>query len=76
MPLSKPGELICKIWKLNVLLLICREHLKIQFNQKYLWDNDSGLNTTGEDIQSLGNKQTKMKILKLCLKGGKKPAAM
>lgn len=58
------------------LLFICREHLKIQFSQKYLWDNNSGLNTIGKEIHSIGNKQNKMKILKLCLKGKKKPVAM
>lgn len=41
--------------------LLCSEHLKIQFNQKYLWVNNSVLKTIGKGIQSYGNKQTKWK---------------
>ena len=56
--------------------LLWTEHLKIQFNHKYLYDNKSGLNSTGKDVQSPGNKQTKMKILKLYQKEEEKPVAM
>lgn len=56
--------------------LLCCEHLKIQFNQKYLYDNKSGLSSIEKDIQNPCNKQTEMKILKLYHKEEEKPVAL